>query len=147
MTLAPVNAEEARADTRLAWELVAQIAPLSDILRRHTMTFEQLKEKLRNPLFRSMVHETKKIWRSELNTKERIRIKAQLAVEESMLEILAIVSDRNTPASSRIDAFEKLAKIGDLTEKDKNQTTGERVNITINLGDTAKPVTITGEKA
>lgn len=131
-------------DTRLAWELVAQIAPLPDILRRWSMTYEQLKAKLRDPMFRSMVTETKKIWKSELNTKERIRIKSQLLVEDSLLDVYQIVSNDQLSPQARVDAFEKLAKIGDLMEKDKTQTTGERVTININL-DQNNPMKIVGE--
>jgi hypothetical protein len=133
-------------DTRLAWELVAQIAPLQDILRRWGMNYDQLKAKLRDPLFRSMVQETKKIWKSELNTKERIRIKSQLLVEDSLLEMFHIINDRDKAPQARIDAFEKLAKIGDLTEKDKNPSMGERVTISINLG-AEQPMKIVGEKS
>lgn len=132
-------------DTRLAWELVAQISPVPDILRRWSMSFDDLKNKLRDPLFKSMVTETKKIWKSELNTKERIRIKSQLLVEDSLLDIYQIVSNNQLSPQARVDAFEKLAKIGDLTEKDKKDSVGERVTITINLGDQLNPTKIIGE--
>jgi hypothetical protein len=132
-------------DTRLAWELVAQIAPLPDIMRRWSMTYDELKHKLRDPLFRSMVQETKKIWKSELNTKERIRIKSQLLVEDSLLDIYQIVSNDQLSPQARVDAFEKLAKIGDLTEKDKKDSTGERVTIQINLGPSTDAMKIVGE--
>jgi hypothetical protein len=132
-------------DTRLAWELVAGIAPLPDILRRWTMTFDGLKEKLRDPLFRSMVNETRKIWKSELNTKERIRIKAQLLVEDSLLEIFQIVADKEVSPQARVDAFKNLANIGDLNEKEKNPQAAERVTININLGGD-EPLKIVGDK-
>jgi hypothetical protein len=140
----PVNEQ---SDVRLAWEIAANIAPLPDILRRWTLTYDDLKKKLRDPLFRSLVKETKAIWKSELNTKERIRVKAQLLVEDSLLDVYSIVGDKAMHANARIDAFEKLAKIGDLTAPDKAQTSGERVTININLGDSTQPMKIVGEKA
>lgn len=129
-------------DQRLAWELVAQISPLPDILRRHGLTYDDLKNKLREPLFRSLVAETKRIWKSDLNTKERIRIKAALLVEDSMLEMYGVVHNRELSPQARIDAFESLVGIADLKPDKNGSATGERVVINISVPGIEKPVVI-----
>lgn len=145
--LLPAEPNPRESDVKLAWEVVAKIHPLPDILRRWSLSYEDFKKKLRDPLFRSIITETKKLWNSELNTKERIRVKSQLLVEDSMLEIYQIVCDKEKSPQARVDAFEKLMKLGDLSEKDKTQAgAGERVTININLGNPDQPIKIVGEK-
>jgi hypothetical protein len=135
-----------RSEARLAWELVAKIAPLPDILRRHNLTVEKLRVMLKEPMFRSMVVETKKIWESELNTKERIRIKAQLLVEDSMLDVYGIVQNDQMSPQVRVDAFEQLAKIGNVATPDKQDAVSERTVITINIPGAQAPITVSAEK-
>lgn len=144
MTLPNAPIPEARS--RLAWELVAKISPLPDILRRHNLTVTQLKQMMREPMFRSLMAETKKLWESELNAKERIRVKARLLVEDSILDIYQIVQNVELNPNARIDAFEQLAKIGELAAPEKNPTSNERVQITINIPGTDKPVVINAER-
>lgn len=139
---APLAATGNDKDQRLAWELVAQISPLPDILRRHELTYNDLKNKLREPLFRSLVSETKRIWKSDLNTKERIRIKAALLVEDSMLEVYQVVHNRDLSPQARIDAFESLVGIADLKPDKNGGAAGERVTINISVPGIEKPVVI-----
>lgn len=140
MDSAPVQ----RSEARLVWELVAKIAPLPDVLRRHSLSVLELKAKLKEPMFRSLYKETKRIWESELNTKERIRVKAQLLVEDSLLDVYAIVQNDQMSPQVRVDAFEKLARIGSLGAPEKGTgNEGERVQININIPGASAPVVVT----
>lgn len=132
----------------MAWEIVAQVAPLPDILRRHGITVSEMQAKLREPMFRSMLAEAKRLWNADtLTTKERIRLKAQLLTEEGLDELADIVRNRDMGAVARIDAFEKIAKVGSLATPDPSQGVGERTVININIPGESQPITITSQPA
>lgn len=136
-------------DGRLAWEIAAEIAPIPDILKRYGMTPVEFKGKLRDPMFRAAVREAKILWKSDLNAKQRIQIKAAMLVEDSLLDVFAIIKNENMPAASKLDAFEKLMKTADLAPKtgkpDGAPTSGFKINII--LGDNpSQQVVINGSE-
>jgi hypothetical protein len=132
------------SDPLLAWEIVAQVAPLPDILRRHGVTVVQMQAKLRDPIFRSMIAEAKRLWKADtLTTKERIRLKAQLLTEEGLESLADIIKNTDLSPTVRVDAFEKIAKVGSLSTPDQGQAIGERTVININIPGESQPITIT----
>jgi len=134
-------------DSRLAVELAVQISELPDILRRHSMTRDDLRTKLRDPGFRNMVKEAKRVWQSDLSVKERIRLKSQVLVEDSLLDIYEMMRDRNNTPPARLDAFKQLTRVATVDSPDaKAANLGERVQININLGDKAVTIESTAEE-
>lgn len=126
-------------DSRLAVELAVQISPMADILRRHDLTKEALRVKLRDPAFRHMVKEAKRVWQSDLSVKERIRLKSQVLVEDSLLGIYEMFNDQTLAAPARLDAFKQMARVATVDAPDKEQgNIGERISININLGEDRK---------
>ena len=119
---------------QLAQELVAKLSPMQEVLERHGLTAPQLKMLLRDPQFLSIYKETKARWNGDLNAQERMRAKAQMLAEDSVMDIYEIVVDPMANPGQRIDAHKHLASLGDmLPKKDKDADIGGKVNITINI--------------
>jgi hypothetical protein len=124
-------------DGRLAWEIAAEITPIKDICERYAITMADFKQKLQNPMFRKAIREAKSLWKSDLNVQQRVRLKAAFLVEDSLLDIFAIIKSENSLAVSKLDAFKKLIETADLTPKSANNgTVGNGFRVNIILGDT-----------
>ena len=106
-----------QTDGRLAWELAAEIADVPTILKRYELTIPDLKRKLKDPMFRMAVREAKAIWKSDLNIQQRIVVKARLLLEDSLLDVFAIIKQEHMPAAQKLEAFEKLMKAADMAPK------------------------------
>lgn len=132
-------------DSRLAVELAVQISPMPDILKRHGLSSSDLRTKLRDPTFRHMVKEARRVWNSDLSVKERIRLKSQVLVEDSLLSLYELFHDHTQAAPARLDAFKQMARVATVDAPDKEQRIGERISISINLGEDRPPVVIEGE--
>ena len=121
-------------DNRLALELAFEISDLPEILARHDLTPDQLKAKLANPAFRSMVHEAKVTWKSDLSVKERIRVKSMVLVEDSLLELYSLFHDKGLAPAARLDAFKQMSKVATVDTPDREQADiGSRVQINISI--------------
>ena len=93
-----------------------------------------------------MVKQAKSIWSSDLSVKERIRLKSQVLVEDSILEIFSILHNRDNAIPARLDAFKQLARVAEVDQPERGKgDTGSRFTVSINLGDTIKPVVIEGD--
>lgn len=136
-----------QTDGRLAWEIAAEIAPIPDILKRFSISPADFKNKLKDPMFRTAIREAKSLWKSDLNVKQRIQIKAAMLVEDSLLDVFAIIKAEHMPAAAKLEAFEKLMKTADLAPKaGKPEGTGSgSFRINIHLGDSpAQSLVING---
>jgi len=137
-------------DARLAMELVAQLRPREEVAQAYGLSNKQLMDKLRNPQFRTILKNAKEVWSSDNNVKERIRAKAGLLVEDSLLDIYNIVTNPNITPSVRNQSFSHLANVADVSSPDRGSASGGGFRVVINLPDKkqatieAKPV-IEGE--
>jgi hypothetical protein len=98
-------------------------------------------------MFRTAIREAKSMWKSDLNVKQRIQVKAAMLVEDSLLDVFAIIKNENMPAAAKLEAFEKLMKTADLAPRAGNGqvAAGGGFKISIIMGDTpAQQVTIDG---
>jgi hypothetical protein len=91
-----------------------------------------------------------KIWyvnsKTPCSVKERIRLKSQVLVEDSILEIFSIIHNKDNAIPARLDAFKQLARVAEVDAPDRsNADTGSRFTVSINLGETYKPVVIEGD--
>src|SRR5271166_2741875 len=103
-----------QTDGRLAWELAAEITPVPVLLTRYGISLPDFKQKLKDPMFRQAIREAKSIWKSDMNVQQRIRVKAAFLVEDSILDIFAIIKNESQPAAAKLEAFEKLLKTADM---------------------------------
>jgi hypothetical protein len=134
-----------QTDGRIAWEIAAEIADVPTILTRYGISADGFKKKLRDPMFRMAIREAKAVWKSDLNVTQRIRVKAAMLVEDSLLDVFAIIKNENMPASSKLEAFEKLMKTADLTPKTNGQpASAAGFKVVIQMGDSAQEVRIDG---
>jgi hypothetical protein len=93
-----------------------------------------------------MVKQAKSLCNSDLSVKERIRLKSQVLVEDSLLEIFSILHNRDNAIPARLDAFKQLARVGEVDQPERGKgDAGNRFTVSINLGDTIKPVVIEGD--
>lgn len=134
------------SDSRLAVEIAVQLRPVPEILKQYNLSRKDLVRKLKDPMFRDMVRQAKSLWNSDLSVKERIRLKSQILVEDSILEIFSMVHNRDNAIPARLDAFKQLARVAEVDSPDRsNADTGSRFTVSINLGETMSPVIIEGE--
>jgi len=130
--LIPINDH----DSRLAVELAVGISPVSEILKRHDLTKDELRAKLGEPSFRSMLKEAKRVWNSDLSAKERIRLKSQILVEDSLIGLYQIFNNDGLSPAVRIDAFKTMSKAADVDTPEKViGPTGGRVIVNLNFGE------------
>lgn len=124
-----------QTDGRIAWEIAAEISDVPTICTRYGLSLSDFKKKLQDKLFRQALREAKALWKSDLNVKERIRLKAAFLVEDSILDIFAIIKNEQMPAASKLDAFEKLMKTADLAPKTGAQpATAAGFKVVIQMG-------------
>lgn len=139
MNLTPITDH----DSRLAVELAVQISPVEEILRRHDLTADELRAKMKDPTFRNMVREARRTWNSDLSVKDRIKLKTQVLVEDSLLGLYTMFHDVNVAPPARLDAFKQMARVAAVDTPEKaGPGGGERVSISINLGADRQPLTI-----
>jgi len=134
------------SDSRLAVEIAVQLRPVPEILKQYDISRKDLVRKLKDPMFRDMVRQAKSLWNSDLSVKERIRLKSQILVEDSILEIFSMVHNRDNAIPARLDAFKQLARVAEVDSPDRsNADTGSRFTVSINLGEKMSPVIIEGD--
>jgi hypothetical protein len=125
-----------QTDGRIAWEIAAEITPVKDILVRYGISPADFARKLKDPMFRIAIREAKSIWKSDLNVQQRIRMKAAFLVEDSILDVFAIIKNESQGATARLDAFKKLLETADIMPtKGANAPTAGAFKINIMLGD------------
>ena len=126
----------------LAMELAAKLMPMPEILKRFGLNTKQLKTLLKDPAFSAQVRTSKQQWLAAGNAKERIRVKAGIATEDSIATLYQIANDADVSPSSRIEAVRQLAELADAKpRRDMNEGAGGPVfAISINVPN-AEPVT------
>lgn len=144
-TVAEFNAVSDR-DSRLAVELAVQLRPTSEILQTYGISRQDLIRKFKDPMFKDMVKQAKSLWKSDLSVKERIRLKSQVLVEDSLLEIFSMIHNPENALPAKLDAFKQLARVAEVEQPDRKQgDTGTRFTVAINLGSPEERVVINGD--
>lgn len=134
------------SDARLVWELVANIFPPADILKRHGLTGADLKAKMKDAMFVAAYKEAKTLWASDLNVQQRIKLKAGLLLEDSLQDLFVMIKDPQQSASNKLEATKQLGQLSQtINPKQQSGPEGSGFKLTINLGENAaKSVTIDG---
>jgi len=130
-------------DSRLAIELAVQLRPVNELLIAYSTTRSELAVKLKDKMFRDMVKQAKRLWASDLSIKERIRLKSQVLVEDSLLSIFSIVHNADNAIPAKLDAFKQLARVAEVDAPERSKgDSGTRFTVEINLGADSAPVII-----
>lgn len=134
------------SDARLIWELVANISPATDILKRHGLAVADFAAKKRDKMFVAAYKEARTVWNSDMNVQQRIKFKAGLLLEDSLQDLFLIVKNPDMAASLKMEATKQLGQLSQtINPKQSGGSEGSAFKLTINLGDnSAKTVTIDG---
>jgi len=120
--------------TALATELAVKLLPTEEVLAQFGLTADQLRGILQDKQFRQMVLQIRADWNAATNSKERVRLKAALSVEENLLTMHRIVNDSDMHPSARIDAFKQLKELADVAPR-ANVAEGVKFTLNISLAD------------
>lgn len=132
-TIPPIPANLNRA--HLAFELACDLLAQPDILSRFELTKDQLAHLVRHdPQFRHQYRAYKEAWGAPKNTRERVQLKAGLAVEDGMPELYAIFRNPEIATQQRLEAFKQLTNLADVAPKKDGMDIGSRFTVNINLG-------------
>lgn len=128
----------------LAAELASGLMSTQEILDEFNLSPQQLKQIISDPHFKAMYQEAKAIWAGTGNVRERIRAKAALLLEDSLLPLYGIIHNHEQTSAARIEAFAKLMSVSDMvpSRAGSGGPVGEKFNLTINIGDDRQTVTI-----
>ncbi len=138
----PVGMDDMRP--RLAAELAAGLLPMRDILTRFDLTKQQLEKLLTDPGFRSAIVEFRGQWRDAGNARERIRVKAALAVEEGLIELYNMYTNLDINPNARLDAYKQLVTLSDTAPVKDATPEGSRFSVIFNIPGAEQPLTIQG---
>lgn len=132
-------------DARLIWDLVSNIRPRGKVLTDYGLTTADLTAKARNGIWAGAYREAERVWKSDMNAKTRIQLKAQFLLEDSLPTLFRIITQEGVSINAKLEAIEQLTKISTVTNVPKEGATMEKHNITINIGGDTKPITVVAE--
>lgn len=127
----------------LAREIAQDIFPVDQIIALHRLDDAEWQRIQAHPRFVSMLAEMQRDWNSALNTRERVRIKAQTGLETMLEVFINDINDHSIPLAQRVEAGKFLAKLGELGEHAPGAGLGGQLVINIVTGSTKEPVSIT----
>lgn len=131
----------------IAAELAAELSEPEDIRKRYGLTIAQWNKLKSNPMFKGMVLDALKTFRGPLAAGARITKKAEIMLEDSMVDLYTIIKNDQTPSDSRIKAINQLAELAGrgkgVAGADPNAPKVAGFTLNINVGD-GKNVTIQG---
>ncbi len=132
----------------LARDLAQDLYTMDELIERHGLSRVIIRKLLKSKTFKAMVTAARGEWASPGNAKNRAQLKAQLAVEEAIPELYAIVTDKEEAAPARVSAFSQLREVGKFEKAPAEQagSGGPGFAITINLGDSTLKVSGTPHK-
>lgn len=131
-------------DAQLIWELVAKISAPNDVLLRYGLTDAGLRAKLKDRMFRVAYKEAQRMWASDLTASERIKVKARSMVEDGLADVFKILKSEGGLDQSKLEAFEKLVRVGDLLPKKEGGGDSKPFSIVMQFTGSDRKVVIDG---
>jgi len=132
-------------DARLIWDLVSNMRPAADILKNYGLSPGDLAVKAQNEMFAGAYREAQRLWKSDMNITQRIRLKAAFLLEDSLPTLFKVITEVGVSVNAKLAAIEQLQKIAIVPTDTKRGDSAEKHNITINIGGTVAPVNIIAE--
>lgn len=111
VSLAAENAGMWSFSAKLAYDLASRINSIDEVRRRYGLAEDQLRRLLQNPTFQRMLVEAQAHWASDKGAAERIKVKAQIALEESIPDIYLMVKNKQLAHSARLEAGKLLSDL------------------------------------
>jgi hypothetical protein len=107
----------------------------------------QLAAKAHSPAWAAAYRETERLWKSDMNTQQRIRMKAAFLLEDSLLPLFNIIRNPEMGVTSKLAAIEQLTKISTVANVPKAEEAREQHKITILIGRDHPPLVVSSEPA
>lgn len=126
----------------LAFSLANRLNSIEEILVRFGLSSTQLAKLMGYPPFQRLVREAHAKWNSDMSTAERVRLKAQMALETVLLPIQQIANNAQAGHQSRIDAAKLLAGVAGMSRSESAGNATPSFNLQINLGDQSASLSI-----
>ena len=139
---APVSALSQVPDDFIK-DLASQMYPAEEVANRHGYTRDQLVILLNQGWFVSRIREARKLWSADSNAATRVKVKAAIAAESTLLDIATIVRDTDASPTARVEAHKHLSKLAGVETKESGDSGQAVFSVTINMPGTAAPVTVT----
>lgn len=120
---------------KLAREVAMDIHPIGHICKAYNVSSEEWTSIQVHPTFQRYLARFVEEWQSAANTQERVKFKALSMVEESLPEFYARMHDRDESLNAKNEVLKTVAKFAGIGGADGVAVSGEKLSITINLGD------------
>jgi hypothetical protein len=119
----------------LAREIALDIHPLEEIILTYKIGDIEWDRLQRSEQFNQLLQEAIEHWNSALTIKERAELRAQAMIEFNLLTANEMINDRTVPAPARVEMFKAVCRVAKMGDKELVSEAGQRVKITINMGD------------
>jgi len=135
MARTPITLPDA-AISRLAREIARDILPLEAILKTYNLTAEGYDQIVDSKFFQVRLAEEIQLWNASdpLSIAKRIETKAATMVEDCLLEVYALIHDRDQPMAAKVEALKWAARMAGMGEAARQTGSDGGVKITINVG-------------
>lgn len=140
----------------IAREIALDINPIEIILKTHGITDKQFQTIQKRKDFQVLVAEQLQLWQSSLSVAERVKLKSQHLVEQSLEQMFKLLHDPKFSDTAKVELLKALQRGGGIGVVTNDKPTGEKISIIIDLGADKQlkfekqlpaPVTIDGELA
>lgn len=99
----------------LAVDLASEIWGQTEVFRRHGLTEAEGEQLLGSTWFQEMLREARAEWTSLRGSKQRVKLKGQIALEEAIPLIYELITDSAIPATARVAAFKELKDVSGVS--------------------------------
>ncbi len=138
-----IEADEARL-RELANGIAKDVEDVDKLLERLGFTREDYDELAGTRTFKSILSQATSEWEGAGNTHKRIKLKAAINIENALPEFYHAMVDPKEPLSSKVKAFEVVARVAGLGNPELQAAGGGQFfKLEINLGGGTKPVVLT----
>lgn len=105
------------------------------LIERLGFTPAEYEELAQTRTFRNILNQAMSEWEGAGNTHKRIKLKAAINIEQALPSFYHAMVDKTEPLSSRVKAFEAVARVGGLGNPELvPQGSGQYFKLEINLG-------------
>ena len=130
---AETNLDLSSLNAHIAAELAAGLSDAAAVRERYGISLGQWEILKKSALFRSMLAEAIRTLRGDLNAGNRIKIKADIILEDALPAYDTMIHDKEIPAQARIDAGKLIAAINGRLIKQNDSVNGGGTGFTLNI--------------
>lgn len=121
---------------RLARDVAMNMHPLSETLERHGITEAEYETYVSKwPFYKHALEAATIEWTNPMNVQKRLQAESALLLEQALPDLSARMLDKTQAMRDVAEVAKLFAKIAGVDGDKSKQPSGERVSITINLGD------------